>query len=230
MPVLALNHTQCTKIQCPALCSILSKMHLKHNTSRAVIFSPTKYGGLDLPDQYISNGISQLQLLLLGYVRLQDKTANFILIDTSYLQLLSGSSTLFFNLSFPSYSHSTDGGWLVSTWQFLYTIKLTIFVKQTFVPITPREGDIALMDYFISQCMKPKLLCTFRSSSCLTFAVLMGEQYSHQLVVATGSLINKPTNHAWLAPPALTSSCIMATLGCSPTESGGHQSAQDCTG
>jgi hypothetical protein len=64
---------------------------------------------------YTSDGIGKLHVLL-GHLHLQDKTSNITLIDLSYVQLLVGSTTLFFYLLFYKYSHSTDGGWLVSIW------------------------------------------------------------------------------------------------------------------
>ncbi len=73
------------------------KLHLNQHTSPAIVFGPSSYGGLGLPELYTSEGIGQLRLLI-GHLHLRDKTANLILIDISYLQLIVGSSTLFFNL------------------------------------------------------------------------------------------------------------------------------------
>jgi hypothetical protein len=83
-PVLSLTYNQCVHIQVPAIQATLSKLHLNRNTSRAIVFGPDTYGGLGLPDLYTSTGINQLRLLL-GHLRLQDKTAKLILIDISYL-------------------------------------------------------------------------------------------------------------------------------------------------
>lgn len=157
MPVLALSQTQCTTIQSPALCATLSKLHLNRHTSRAIVFGPSEYGGLEMPELYTSEGIGQLRLLM-GHLRLRDKTASLILIDISYLQLIVGSSTLFFNLPFTMYGHSTDGGWLSSIWQFIDSIKFQLYIKQAQPPPLPCQDDIALMDYFVSLRLKPKLL------------------------------------------------------------------------
>ncbi len=50
MPTLSLNQKQCSSIQSPAICAVLSKLHLNQHTSRAVVFGPSDYGGLDLPE------------------------------------------------------------------------------------------------------------------------------------------------------------------------------------
>ncbi len=97
IPTLSLTQAHCTHIQVPALQATLPKLHLNRNIARAVVFGPSSYAGLALPDLCTSEGISQLRLLL-GHLRLRDKTAKLILIDMSYLQLLVGSSTLFLNL------------------------------------------------------------------------------------------------------------------------------------
>jgi hypothetical protein len=157
MPTLSLNQKQCSSIQSPAICAILSKLHLNQHTSCAIVFGPSDYGGLDLPELYTSEGIGQFRFLL-GHLRLHDKTAKLILIYISYIQLLVVSSTLFFNLPYTAYSHSTDGGWLVSVWNFLFTTGLQIQIKRALVTQPPRKADMAIMDFFISLNLKPKQL------------------------------------------------------------------------
>jgi hypothetical protein len=130
MPVLSLTKTQCTYIQAPSVQALLSKLHLNRSTSHAIIYGPSSYAGLALPDLYTSQGIYQLRLLL-GHLRLQDKTAKLILIDISYLQLQAGSSTLFFNLNHQLYGKYVEQGWLVSIWQFLYKTKIKLHIRLT---------------------------------------------------------------------------------------------------
>jgi hypothetical protein len=199
-PVLALSQKQCTSIQSPALCATLSKLHLNKRTSRAIIIGPSDYGGLAMPKLYTSKGIGQLRLLM-GHLRLGDKTALLILIDISYLQLLVGSSTLFFNLPFKMYGHSTDGGWLPSIWQFLNTINFQHYLKQAQPPPLPRLNDIALMDYFVSLHLKPKLLrvlnqcriylqVIYLSDLCSADGsyILRHYKYGHRLPIRTSDL------------------------------------------
>jgi hypothetical protein len=147
IPALTLSQEQCNKIQGPALHATLSKLHLNRNTSRSVVFGPSKYAGLGLPSLYTSGSIGQLRLFI-GHLRLKDKTARLILIDMSYIQLLVGSITLFFNLPFQRYSHSVDHSWLVSIWRLISDTKLQLAVRQSIIPLQPRDGDVALMDYF----------------------------------------------------------------------------------
>jgi hypothetical protein len=118
LPTLHLTQAECKRIQSPAICATLSKLHFNHCTSRAIVFGPTKYAGLDLPHLATTENVGQLRLLL-GHLRLQDKTADLILIDISYIQLLVGSSTTFFNLPYDKYKWLVDDCWLTSIWAFL---------------------------------------------------------------------------------------------------------------
>lgn len=148
LPTLSLSQSNCTHIQAPALQATLSKLHLNRNISRAIVFGPATYGGLSLPDQYTSAGISQLHLLL-GHLCLQDKTAKLLLIDISYLQLLVGSSTLFLNLQYSKYANFTDQGWLITVWKFLNKVNMHLHIRQAFNPVPPRQHDSCIMDYCI---------------------------------------------------------------------------------
>ncbi len=194
MPVLALSQTQCTSIQSPALCATLSKLHLNKHTSRAIVFGPSEYGGLEMPELYTPEGIGQLWLLL-GHLRLRYETASLILIDISYLQLIVGSSTLFFNLPFTMYGHSTDGGWLSSSWQFLNSIGFQLYIKQAQPPPLPRQNDIALMDYFVSLHLKPKLLRVL--NRCRIYLQVI---YLSDVCSADGSHILCPYKHGHRLP------------------------------
>ncbi len=126
-------------------------------TSRAIVFGPARYAGLDLPALYSNESIGQLRLLL-GHLRLRDKTAKIILIDISYLQLLIGSATLFFNLPYKAYNFHGEDGWLVSIWRVLSIIRFKLAIQQAYVPKPPRENNITLMDYIVTLKLSLKQL------------------------------------------------------------------------
>jgi hypothetical protein len=92
-------------------------------------------------------------------MRLQDKTSRLILIDISHIQLLVGSTTLFFNLPF-TYAPLAEGGWLVSIWEFLSSIKLRLYLKDTTLPAPACQHDLAIMDYFHTLSLCPLQLHT----------------------------------------------------------------------
>jgi hypothetical protein len=154
---LFLREQECVTIQSPALRATLSKPHLNKNTSCAIIFGPPTYGGLNLPNLYTSQGISQLTLLL-GHLRIGDATGSLMLIDLSHLQVQVGSSTLFLNLPYHNYANWTESGWLPSIWQFLNRANLKIFIRKAYVPQLQRKHDIALLDFFLLLKYKPAVL------------------------------------------------------------------------
>jgi len=115
LPALLLTKSECEHIQSSAICATLSKLHFNRNMSRAVVFGPTKYAGMNLSHLYVTQSGGQVRLLL-GHLRLQDKTAKLTLIDISTIQHLIGSVTLFFNLPCISYHHLVEHSWLTSLW------------------------------------------------------------------------------------------------------------------
>jgi hypothetical protein len=147
---LHLTQAECKRIQSPAICATLSKLHFNRCTSRAIVFGSTKYAGLDLPHLATAENVGQLRLLL-GHLHFQDKTADLILIDISYIQLLVGSSTIFFNLPYDTYKWLVDDCWLTSIWAFLSTIQFQLAIKRAYIPSPQRDQDVALMDLFVSQ-------------------------------------------------------------------------------
>jgi len=94
LPVMTFTQDECNFIQSPALCATLSKLHLNQNTARSIIFGPSLYGGLSIPALYPLQGIGQLQLLV-HHLSSKDEISSLILIDLSYIQLLTGATTPF---------------------------------------------------------------------------------------------------------------------------------------
>ncbi len=64
LPVLSLMKAECERIQSLAICATLSKLHFNQNTSRAIVFGPTKYAGINLPHLYTMQSRGQVCLLL----------------------------------------------------------------------------------------------------------------------------------------------------------------------
>ena len=73
LPVSTFTQKECNYIQAPALSSFLPKVGLNRHTARSIIFGPTQYGGLQMPDVYTDQGIGQLRLFL-GHLRRGDQT------------------------------------------------------------------------------------------------------------------------------------------------------------
>lgn len=130
---------------------------MNRNTARSIIFGPVEFGGLNLPDVYCSQTISQLTLFL-SHLRAHDKTGRLILISMSYLQITIGSNISFLHKPFTTYTKWIDQNWLTSLWRALHKSKLIVQVKREWRPSLPRTHDIFLMDYFLRLNFKPAQL------------------------------------------------------------------------
>jgi hypothetical protein len=92
--------------------AILPKMHVNHNTSRAIVHGPEELGSLNLPNMYVIQGVDKLKLFL-GHLRIQDRTGQLLHIALGYLQLLSGTGSFTLNLDYEQFRW-VETGWLTS--------------------------------------------------------------------------------------------------------------------
>jgi len=153
LPAMTFMEEKCNFIQSPAVNAVLPKLHLNQHTARSIIFGPSEYGGLNLPNLYCSQGIGQLHLFL-GHLGEQDESGRLILLSMSYVQLIIGSGESFLHKPFPKYERWLDHNWLTSLWCFISKIKLKITVKRQWKPSLPRENDVFLMDSFVTHGYK----------------------------------------------------------------------------
>jgi hypothetical protein len=126
--------------------ALLPKLHVNCHTARSIIFGGEKYGGLALPNPYITQGVDKLRLFL-GHLRFQDRTGQLIFIDMSYIQLLLGIGTLFFNKDETQFKWGKTG-WLQSLWSFTTRYSLKCLYPKGWVPSKPRSQDQLLMEVF----------------------------------------------------------------------------------
>jgi hypothetical protein len=110
---------------------------MNQHTARSIIFGPLEYGGITLPHLFALQSLSQLNLII-GHLRMQDKTGTLILILMSHLQLLVGFSTSFLHLPFPKYAKWLDHGWLLLVWQVLHRVKIKVMVRDQWLPTMHR--------------------------------------------------------------------------------------------
>jgi hypothetical protein len=126
--------------------ALFPKLHVNRHTARSIIFGGEKYGGLALPNPYITQGVDKLRLFL-GHLRIQDRTGQLIFIDMSYIQLLLGIGTLFFNKDETQFKWG-ETGWLQSLWSFTTRYSLKFLYPNGWVPSKPRSQDQFLMEVF----------------------------------------------------------------------------------
>jgi len=126
--------------------ALLPKLHVNRHTAHSIIFGPEKFGGLALPNLYVTNNIDKLKLFL-GHLRIRDRTGKLIDIDMTYIQLLSGSGTLFLNQDAQQFRW-LETGWLTSLWLFTSKHSLTFYYPNQWLPTLPKRNDRYLMEAF----------------------------------------------------------------------------------
>jgi hypothetical protein len=145
-PLLSLSQQDCDKLTSKIFMALLPKLHVNRHMARSIVFGGEKYGGLALPNLYITQGVDKLKLFL-GHLRIQDRTGQLIYIDMSYIQLLTGSGTLFLNHATTSFLW-VESGWLQSLWFFTSRYSLQFLYPSGWIPSKPRRHDVFLMDAF----------------------------------------------------------------------------------
>jgi hypothetical protein len=145
-PLLALTAKQCYTLQSIILQALLPKLHINRHTARSIIHGPSELGGLALPQLYTTQGVDKLYLLL-GHLRIKDRTGALIHSDLTYLQLLSGSGTFILNQDQKHYRW-VEQGWLTSIWAFINSSNLQLVYPNQWVPTLPRQHDQYIMEFF----------------------------------------------------------------------------------
>jgi hypothetical protein len=153
LPAMSLSENTCYSIQAPTLLALLPKLHLNRNIARSIVFGPIKYGGLAIKTLYSIQSIGQLTLFI-RHSREKDKTSTLLNISISQIQLSVGTCTSILELPFSTYGVWLESYWLVSFWRFMQRSSLRITLTPQWLPAHTRNGDIALMDHFVSQGYK----------------------------------------------------------------------------
>jgi hypothetical protein len=161
LPALSLSTADCNKLMTPILKAALPKLHINRNTAGSIVHGPVTLGGMALPHLATVQGIDKLHLLL-GHTRLEDDTGKLLQIDLSYVQLLSGATSLFLNKPYSAYRW-IEWGWVTSLWSFLEDTNFTFTHTSLWIPSITRDGDLCLMDYFISQRLLHRTLSVLNS-------------------------------------------------------------------
>ena len=149
LPVSTYSKQECTYLQAPSLLTILPCLWLNHTMAQSIIHGPLWYGGLALPDFYLSQGIGQLKLFL-GPLWAQDKTSNLIHISLSHLQLEIGLLILALNLNFSKFKGWIEPTWITSIWRFLNFANYTITLANPWLPTLAHINDTFLMMHFLN--------------------------------------------------------------------------------
>ena len=145
-PVIGLKSRQVQKIKqcvvgpCLAAAGYCSKM------PRAVVFGPSKYGGMDWDNP---EGILVYEKIkaLIGSIRLQDVVGRLLVIQMTWLQLHAGISTQI--LEYTKRLEYLPTGWIMNIHEYLVHSRIKIKLYGAWVPTKQRHEDRIIMDYVL---------------------------------------------------------------------------------
>jgi hypothetical protein len=144
LPACSLSLEQLTNIQSRALFSFLPAMGYMRTTSRALIHGPIEYGGYNIPHLYAIHGAQKIATVMTHIRAGTDLGATFI-INSNWLQLISGRSLQFF--SDPHPLMYIKANWLLHLKHYMNTTHLTFHANKFWVPRSSRRNDKNLMDH-----------------------------------------------------------------------------------
>ncbi len=156
---------------------------------------------MGLPHPTTLQGIDKLQLFL-GHLRLQDRTGALLQSDLSYLQLLTGSSSLCLNLPKQDYEW-VEQGWLTSLWQFTNQANIHFSYPDHWIPPLTRQHDCAIMEKFIQMRLPTSTLTRINRCRLYLQVITLSD-----IVSADGTIVlpaakqgnfieERPSNISW---------------------------------
>ena len=108
--VMPLTEDECDRIVQPAIKALLSKLNMSLSTARALLYGPSLYGGLELPNLYVHGNALKL-LMLIGHLQKCDATEPILHLSLGNIQQQVGISTNVLEANFSKYSFLAEKSW-----------------------------------------------------------------------------------------------------------------------
>jgi hypothetical protein len=129
--------------------AIFARSGFNRNTSRNILFGPTRLGGAGFCPFSTEQGVGQLQYFVKHWTHPLEPR-QLLRIAVSWAQLNVGVSYSIFHNVVPSLPHF-ESKWLASLRHFLQMIQGTLRLDTTFVPEIQRVNDTHIMDHVLEQ-------------------------------------------------------------------------------
>ena len=140
-----LSKSDCDEIMRPSIPELLHKLGFTSTLARDIIYGPFQYGGLGIPNLYVSQGIQKIQLCL-GHLRKSDQTGNIIEIAIGVLQQEVGISVPVLESSYNDFEFTASHSWAKCLWQFLSYSESSIRIDNIWIPPPTYSNDVNIMD------------------------------------------------------------------------------------
>jgi hypothetical protein len=146
LPVTTLTRNQCNRITSIVAAAALPRCGIMRTFPRALLHAPIKYGGLNIPDLYVEQGIQHI-VRLIRYSKTQQHSTGILLRHScEHFKVQMGCNGSIFRLPLILEALATPG-WVSHTWRFAqeYDIEITDDIPD-FAP--PRQDDQLLIPLF----------------------------------------------------------------------------------
>ena len=147
--VMPLTEAECDKIVQPAIKALLSRINMPLTTARTLLYGPSRYGGLELPNLYVHGNTLKI-MILMGHLQKCDATEPILRISLGNIQQQVGISRYVLEENFSKYSFLVEHSWFKHVWKFLHEFGGSLSIPDAWTPQSPYENDNFLMDMVMS--------------------------------------------------------------------------------
>ncbi len=143
----AFTQKQCARFDTLLRTHVLPRIRLNRHFPSAVLYGPTRYGGMEFPHVYTMQTSVQVQYLL-KQLRWNKTVANDTLVTLDTIQLSAGLSAPILEQVSPPITY-LGTSFLLSLRQRMAELNASLWIEDVWRPHHQREGDEFLMDAFI---------------------------------------------------------------------------------
>jgi hypothetical protein len=146
LPVTTLSRDQCKRITSVVAAAALPRCGVMRSFPRALLHGPIQYGGLNIPDLYVEQGIQHITRLIRYSQSRKHSTAILLRHSCEHFKVQMGCNGYIFSIPL-SLDVLATRGWVSHTWKFVQEVGVQIRDDiKDFVP--PRANDKLLVPLF----------------------------------------------------------------------------------
>jgi hypothetical protein len=169
------SKAQCKAIMSPAIHVALSKSGTVRSLPGPLRHGPTLYGGYEIKDLYISQGVAHIRVLLDFCYQENHSTGQLLHSSAENLMVELGFPEAIFELNYKKYNKLATRAWMKCTWQFCDKFKITMHT--TIPKLEPQcSDDEFLMPVFAAKCnasLLPQLNIFWKYLQVITLAEIV---------------------------------------------------------
>ena len=149
LPVCHFQPAQLHKLEKKILPAIFARCGFNRNTSRNILFGPTKYNGGGFRPLSTEQGVGQLQFFVKNWTHTME-IGKLLRIAVAWAQVNTGVGYPIFEHVIPSLPHF-ESKWLNMMRHFLRMIQGRLRLSETFLPEIQRVNDSFIMDHVLER-------------------------------------------------------------------------------